>query len=147
MVTQSNVKRRPKYRKIKSASRFCGSLFLQKNKSDTSQGQKPKMMCPTFLFMICRGHSRMPRGRFVNRPYEALYCKNYLQTSSIATATATVIPTIGLLPAPDNRHRASLQACLQASRGRLLRERCARRNKVQSTKKQAKRSCLSEQGV
>ena len=31
----------------------------------------------------------MPRGRFVNRPYEALQIKDYLQASSIATATAT----------------------------------------------------------
>ena len=58
------------------------------------------MMCPTFLFMILWGHSRMPRGRFVNRPYEALQIKDYLLASSIATATATVIPTMGLLPAP-----------------------------------------------
>jgi len=36
----------------------------------------------------------------------------YLLASSIATATATVIPTMGLLPAPDNRRRASLQATL-----------------------------------
>ena len=42
----------------------------------------------------------MPRGRFVNRPYEALSIKDYLLASSIATATATVIPTMGLLPAP-----------------------------------------------
>jgi len=49
---------------------------------------------------------------------------DYLLASSTATATATVIPTMGLLPAPDNRRRASLQACLQASRGRLLHERC-----------------------
>ena len=49
---------------------------------------------------------------------------NYLLASSIATATATVIPTMGVLPAPDNRRRASLQARLQASRGRLLHERC-----------------------
>jgi len=31
---------------------------------------------------------------------KALHIKNYLLASSIATATATVIPTIGLLPAP-----------------------------------------------
>jgi len=61
----------------------------------------------------------------------------------MATATATVIPTMGLLPATDNRRSASLQACLQASQGRLLRERCAKRNKVRSTKQQAKRSCLA----
>lgn len=36
----------------------------------------------------------MPRGRFVNRPYEALYNKDYLLASSIATATATVKVTI-----------------------------------------------------
>ena len=42
----------------------------------------------------------MPRGRFVNRPYEALQIKDYLLASSIATATATVMPTMGLLPAP-----------------------------------------------
>jgi hypothetical protein len=29
----------------------------------------------------------MPRGRFVNRPYKALYIKDYLLASSIATAT------------------------------------------------------------
>ena len=45
----------------------------------------------------------MPRGRFVNRPYEALHIKDYLLASSIATATATVIPTMGLLPAPNAR--------------------------------------------
>ena len=49
---------------------------------------------------------------------------DYLPASSTATATATVAPTIGLLAAPDNRRRASLQARLQASRGRLLHERC-----------------------
>jgi hypothetical protein len=37
---------------------------------------------------------------------------DYLLASSTATATATVAPTMGLLPAPDNRRRASLQACL-----------------------------------
>ena len=31
---------------------------------------------------------------------KTLYRKDYLQASSIATATATVIPTMGLLPAP-----------------------------------------------
>ena len=31
---------------------------------------------------------------------KSLHIKNYLLASSIATATATVIPTIGLLPAP-----------------------------------------------
>ena len=57
----------------------------------------------------------MPRGRFVNRPYEALYCKNYLQASSIATATATVIPTMGLLPAPIiDRERVCKLACKRA---------------------------------
>ena len=74
---------------------------------------------------------------------KALRRKDYLLASSIATATATVIPTMGLLPAPDNRRSASLQARLQASRGRLLRERCAKRNKVQSTKQQAKRRCCA----
>ena len=47
-----------------------------------------------------------PKGQFI------AVAKTYLLASSIATATATVIPTIGLLPAPDNRRRASLQACL-----------------------------------
>ena len=63
--------------------------------------------------------------------------KSYLLASSMATATATVIPTMGLLPAPDNRRRASLQACLHASLWRLLHERWAKRNKVHSTKHQA----------
>ena len=55
---------------------------------------------------------------------------NYLLASSMATATATCHmsnrsgnSTMGLLPAPDNRRRASLQARLQASLRRLLHER------------------------
>jgi len=37
---------------------------------------------------------------------KALRRKDYLLASSIATATATVIPTMGLLPAPIARCRA-----------------------------------------
>ena len=48
-------------------------------------GENSKMMCPTFVLLNLQ----------VN-PEKA----NYLLASSIATATATVIPTMGLLPAP-----------------------------------------------
>ena len=51
------------------------------------------MMCPTFLFVI------LSNQIFTKAP-KALEIKDYLLASSIATATATVIPTIGLLPAP-----------------------------------------------
>ena len=37
----------------------------------------------------------MPRGRFVNRPYEALLIKDYLPASSIATRAGAVIPSLG----------------------------------------------------
>ena len=43
-----------------------------------------KMMCPTFYRMILQVDLKKV---------------NYLLASSIATATATVIPTMGLLPA------------------------------------------------
>ena len=55
--------------------------YLDKNKLDTSLRKILKMMCPTFLFMICRGHSRMPRGRFVNRPYETLENQGIIYSS------------------------------------------------------------------
>ena len=75
-----------------------------------------------------------PQGQFI-----VICFANYLLAASIATATATVIPNMELLPAPDNRRIASLQARLQASLLRLLHERCVQRNKVRSTKHQAKR--------
>ena len=40
---------------------------------------------------------------------KALKIKTYLQASSIATATATVIPTMGLLPAPMSPIISTLQ--------------------------------------
>ena len=43
----------------------------------------------------------MPRGRFVNRPYEALSIKDYLLASSIATATATVILSLRVVAGAD----------------------------------------------
>ena len=66
-----------------------------------------------FMFAKQTFHSlkRISFDRFIGqislRSQEA-----YLEASSIATATATVIRTCGLLPAPDNRPRASLQALL-----------------------------------
>ena len=58
------------------------------------------MMCPTFLFVIL-GEMRIsviPKNQeSLKKPYKS---SNYLLASSIATATATVIPTMGLLPAP-----------------------------------------------
>ena len=94
------------------------------------------MMCLTFLLCFCafRIFTRdnleilIRKQILINSKLSSINQSrnvNYLQASSIATATATVIPTMGLLPAPDNRRRASLQARLQASRGRLLHERCA----------------------
>ena len=56
----------------------------------------------------------MPRGRFVNRPYEALQIKDYLLASSFATATATchlnnlrLLPTMGLVNSIINSSRTS----------------------------------------
>ena len=53
----------------------------------------------------------MPRGRFVNRPYEALYIKDYLLASSFATATATchvkqpaVVSNHGVVICADETH-------------------------------------------
>ena len=61
------------------------------------------MMCPTFiLFDFVGAFIEHPRANTV-RPtsvQKSLYIKDYLLASSIATATATVIPTMGLLPAP-----------------------------------------------
>ena len=54
----------------------------------------PEMTCPTFLL------------KFFERSARETFCKKfpshvfYLLASSIATATATVMPTMGLLPAP-----------------------------------------------
>jgi hypothetical protein len=73
------------------------------HKKDTSQGFLQNDVSNFFMKVFAELFSKSDRN-----PY-------YLLASSIATATATVIPTIGLLPALDNRRRASLQACLQAS--------------------------------
>ena len=54
----------------------------------------------------------MPRGRFVNRPYEALYIKDYLLASSIATATATVILSLWVVTCADI-HLASFPLSLE----------------------------------
>ena len=43
----------------------------------------------------------------LKKPYKS---RDYLEASSIATATATVIPTMGLLATTDNRRRTSLRA-------------------------------------
>ena len=57
----------------------------------TKRGQKPK-----------QNEKRTPKPRFGSseKSGESLYFTDYLLASSIATATATVIPTMGLLPAP-----------------------------------------------
>ena len=47
------------------------------------------MMCPTFL----------QKNKAMGKTH-SLKKLAYLEASSIATATATVIPTMGLLPAP-----------------------------------------------
>ena len=47
-----------------------------------------KMMCPDFIKVLAELFSKSDRNLY------------YLLASSIATATATVIPTMGLLPAP-----------------------------------------------
>ena len=93
------------------------------------------MMCPTQFLSICMISLKIildmfsMRTRYIAVKAAIRYKKdgnltksvffdannlhaNYLLASSIATATATVIPTMGLLPAPDNRQRASLQAPL-----------------------------------
>ena len=63
----------------------------------------------------------MPRSRFVNRPYEALYIKDYLPASSIATATGAVIETCGLLLAPIIE--AALVCKLACARVEVLKQR------------------------
>ena len=50
------------------------------------------MMCPTFLLKFLRS--------FFQKATSRVPASFYLLASSIATATATVIPTMGLLPAP-----------------------------------------------
>ena len=63
------------------------------------------MMCPTFYCFICRGDHRSSADVYIFRfaqlqvcvanivhaPTEVLQIKDYLEASSIATATATVI--------------------------------------------------------
>ena len=58
------------------------------------------MMCPIFLFDFVGAIHESPAGHSWMTPTKALQIKDYLDASSIATATATVIPTMGLLPAP-----------------------------------------------
>ena len=70
------------------------------------------MMCPIFLFNFVGAIHESPADDQWSPLRKALQIKDYLLASSIATATATVIPTMGLLPAPDNRRRARLQARL-----------------------------------
>ena len=65
--------------------------------------------CRAMTLGFAKGEAR-PRANTV-RPYTQkevdhstsffIWFANYLLASSIATATATVIPTMGLLPAPD----------------------------------------------
>ena len=50
----------------------------------------------------------MPRGRFVNRPYEALQIKDYLLASSTATATAAVIPGLGVVTCAEDFFNSSI---------------------------------------
>ena len=50
-----------------------------------------KMMCPIFMKVFAELFSKSDRNY------------SYLLASSMATATATVIPTMGLLPAPNAR--------------------------------------------
>jgi len=56
--------------------------------------------------------SSRPQGQFT-----LIRCANYLLASSIATATATVIPTIGLLPAPMSPIISTLQGALAIASG------------------------------
>ncbi len=60
-----------------------------------------KMMCPTFILSLPPwgkvSAKLTDEGISPQKPYAV---SNYLLASSIATATATVIPTMGLLPAP-----------------------------------------------
>ena len=53
-------------------------------------------------FFICDFQPKSLSGDSLKsrKSQKALWIKDYLHASSIATATATVIPTIGLLPAP-----------------------------------------------
>ena len=46
------------------------------------------------------GNSHMSSGMSVACAYRMAVKKSYLEASSMATATATVMPTMGLLPAP-----------------------------------------------
>ena len=67
-----------------------------------------KMMCPTFLFglkqITCSPLQLQQQLQQVIRndgySYFFPYSVAYFEASSTATATATVIPTMGLLPAP-----------------------------------------------
>jgi hypothetical protein len=62
-------------------------------------------MCPTFLFVILGKMriSMIPKNQEnLKKPYAA---RNNLLDSSIATATGAVIPTMGLLPALNQRKR------------------------------------------
>ena len=65
------------------------------------------MMCPNFIYLMLQ----VPKDSKASK----ILTNQGLLASSIATATATVIKTCGLLPAPDNRRRTSLQARLQTS--------------------------------
>jgi len=68
---------------------FGSPLYLYFNKNiGHIISENTFMMCPTFYLSFCGAF-------FKKRP-----ASFYLLASSIATATATVIPTMGLLPAP-----------------------------------------------
>ena len=56
-------------------------------------GQNPKMMCPTVICSIFSNGLIYEVVKTLINPY-------FLAASSTATAQATVIPTMGLLPAP-----------------------------------------------
>ncbi len=74
-------------------------LFQAKNIGHITN-ENTFMMCPTFLFVIF-GEMRISMIPKNQESLKKLYKSgDYLQASSIATATATVAPTMGLLPIP-----------------------------------------------
>ena len=81
-------------------------LFLLKTIRHITR-EKPKMMCLTF-YLIKRRKPMFPcclklaqkMLKHLKKLSKQGKNVNYLEASSTATATATVIPTMGLLPAP-----------------------------------------------
>ena len=76
-----------------------------------------KMMCPTFLFMICRGHSRMPRGRFVNDPYESLMDQGLLACFLNGNGNRNGHTDHGVVTCADETHHLDASVDLLEFRG------------------------------